>query len=91
MIKSSRNPEEFIRQAFHPLLEQSLASKLCIRYLNQISGPSFTCWDVNPSIEIEDGVEYHQCQLGLDQWSNRLMIFKELEADDSLTNPQYNT
>ena len=38
MIKSSRNPEEFIRQAFHPSLEQSLASKLCIRYLNQISG-----------------------------------------------------
>jgi len=91
MIKSSCNLEEFIHQAFHPLLEQSLASKLCIRYFNQISGPSFTCWDVNPSIEIEDGVEYHQCQLGPDQWSNHLMIFKELEADVSLTNPQYNT
>jgi len=91
MIKSSRNPEEFNRQSFHPLLEQSLASKLGIRYLNQISGPSFTCWDVNPSIEIEDGVEYHQCRLGPDQGSNRLMIFKELEADVSLTNPQYNT
>ncbi len=52
MRKSSHNPEVFIRQAFHPLLEQSLASKLCIRYLNQISGPS---------IEIVDGVEYHQC------------------------------
>jgi hypothetical protein len=91
MIKSSRNPEEFIRQAFHPLLEQSLANKLCIRYLNQISGSSFTCWGVNPSIEIIDGVEYHQCRLGPDQWSNRLMIFKELEADVSLTNPQYNT
>ena len=60
-IKSSHNPEEFIRKAFHPLLEQSLASKLCIRYLNQISGPSFTCWDVKPSIEIVDGVEYYQC------------------------------
>jgi hypothetical protein len=61
MIKSSRNPEEFIRQAFHPSLEQSLASKLCIRYLNQISGPSFTCWDVKPSVEMVDGVEYYQC------------------------------
>ena len=71
MIKSSRNPEEFIRQAFHPLLEQSLASKLGIRYLNQISGPSFSCWDGNPAIEIVDGVEHHQWQLGPDQWSNR--------------------
>ena len=61
MTKSPRNPEEFICQAFHPLHEQSLASKLCISYLNQISGLSFTCWDVNRSIEIKDGVEYHQC------------------------------
>jgi len=91
MIKSSHNPEEFIRKAFHPLLEQSLASKLCIRYLNQISGPSFTCWDVKPSIEIVDGVEYYQCRLGPDQWSNCSKIFKELEAGVSLTNPQYNT
>ncbi len=37
MIKSSHNPEHFIRQAFHPLLEQSLARKLYRRYLNQIS------------------------------------------------------
>ena len=91
MIKSSRNPEEFIRQAFHPSLEQSLASKLCIRYLNQISGLSFSCWDVKPSVEMVDGVEYYQCRLGPDQWSNRSKIFKELEADVSLTNPHYNT
>ncbi len=38
-----------------------------------------------------DGVEYYQCRLGPDQWSKRSKIFKELEADVSLTNPQYNT
>ena len=66
-------------------------SKQALWYLNQISGPSFTCWDVYPSIEIVDGVEYHQCWLGPDQWSNRSKIFKELEANASLTNPQYDT
>ena len=91
MIKTSCNPEELIRKAFHPSLEQSLASRLCIRYLIQISGPSFICWDLYPSIEIVDGVEYHQCRLGPDQWSNCTKIFKELEADVSLTNPQYDT
>ena len=91
MIKSSSNPEEFIRQVFHPSLEQSFANKLCIRYLNQISGPSFTCWDVKLSVEMVDGIEYYQCRLGPDQWSKRAKIFKELEADVSLTDPQYNT
>jgi len=47
--------------------------------------------DVKPSVEMVDGVEYYQCRLGPDQWSKRSKIFKELEADVSLTNPQYNT
>ncbi len=91
MINTYRNPEEFICKLFHPTLEQSSGSKLCIRYPNQISGLTFTCWDLYPSIEIVDGVEYHQCRLGPDQWSNRTKIFKELEAEVSLTNPQYDT
>jgi hypothetical protein len=91
MINTSHNPEEFIHKLFHPTLEQSSGSKLCIRYLNQISGPTFTCWDLYPSIEIIDGVEYHQCRLGPNQWSNCMKIFKELEVEVSLTNPQYDT
>jgi hypothetical protein len=82
MIKTSHNPEVFMHNAFHPSLEQSSTSKLCMRY---------SCWDVYPSIEIVDGVEYHQCQLGPDQWSNCLKNYKELEAEVSLTNPQYDT
>ena len=47
--------------------------------------------DVKPSVEMVDEVEYYQCRLGPDQWSKWSKIFKELEADVSLTNPQYNT
>ena len=89
MFKVFPNKMEFITSLFESSL--SLGSEETtqrIRLLNQISGPTLAGWKLTDSTTEVDGLRYHQCRLGPDQWLDRGQIFKESETGIELTRTQ---
>ena len=86
LFKSVPNKKEFITTIFESSLTVgSEKTTQRIQLLNQISGPTLEGWKLTDSTTEVDGVQYHQCRLGPDQWLDRGNIVKDSEFGIQLT------
>jgi len=90
LCRTNPSKKKFITNLFESSLSMgSEETTLSIRLLNQISGPSLVGWNLSDSTTVVDGVRYHECRLGPDQWLDRGQINKDSEYGIQLTNTHH--
>jgi hypothetical protein len=80
LMKRSVNPKHFVINLFKSYLNKVSKKNVFIHYLNQISGPTLEGWKLQPSTNVIEGTNYHQCRMGPNHWVQRAPIFKEYEG-----------
>ena len=90
VFKINPNKKQFVTTLFESSLSVgSEETTQTIRLLNQISGPSLVGWKLTDCSTEVDGLRYHQCRLGPDQWLDRGQIVKDSEVGIQLTKTQH--